>query len=406
MSAILLLLHVQDPTGRPIEGALIEGDSETFGHWQGLTNKCGDFAPTLAPDHYTLKISAAGWGTRVMPADFASSGGPINIGLDPPVPGPGPSPDEWTPEKLCAVRGAMWTARLDIPYGPRPDRPDNINALDYAESFDPPTRRRMYTNFRAEHYTHCVDGPMVDEGYHGQYPATDFRGNPDAYFDVMAEKWGAGICPVHFAYPDSYGFDAGSFDQFVRDFEPIYRSARAQQLVRLIVPYGWERGYEVTSAMWVRMFEWTRSVLPAALIAVHLRADQDAPTGGHDDQIPGWTNAKAWAAVAPFVNLWLVQNGGYVNEGQPRPSPTFLRNFTDQFRPEVRGSLADRFVNGYAGWPTSSANGVNKPIGLIAGEFASYVDYWQNFPEIEAQRLGDAAIEAGALGSLDGCYAP
>jgi hypothetical protein len=252
-------------------------------------------------------------------------------------------------------------------------------------------------------YTHAPDGPMLDEGYHGKYPSVDFRSNPDAWFSIMREKWLAGICPVHFAYPDMYGFYPDALDKFFADFEPIYRSAQAQELIKVWIPYGWERGYEVTSAMWVRMLQWAHRVLPNALVGIHLVADRDAPTGGNDDLIPGWTNASAWEAVAPYTHLWFVQNGGYVDGSTPVPSPTFVTNFTNQFNPWVRGSLANRFGSGYAGWPTFSAFGEGHPIRLVAGEYASYRDFWDNWPESEAQHLGDAAIAAGAAGAFDGC---
>jgi hypothetical protein len=315
------------------------------------------------------------------------------------------NPANWTVDQLCAVRGGMWTARLNVGYGPRPGHPSNINALDYLEVYPQSERARMLHAYGkgGNGYTHCVDGPMLDAGYHGQYPAVDYREDPGDYFAAMQEKWNAAICPIHFAYPDLYGFGDDALDRFMRDFEPIYRSAEAQRLIRMWVPYGWERGYEVTSAQWVRLLTWARDVLPNALVGIHLRADQDAPTGGNDDKIPGWTNGKAWEAVAPYTHLWFVQNGGYVNGGTPVPDAMFVRNFTDQFRVSVTGSLAHRFDTGYAGWPQWSAFGTDQPIRLVAGEFASFADYWWDWPESEAKALGDAAIAAGALGSLDGC---
>jgi hypothetical protein len=252
-------------------------------------------------------------------------------------------------------------------------------------------------------YTHCPDGPLYDEGYHGKYPAVDFRSDPTSWFAFMNEKWQAGICPIHFAYPDLYGFADDALDRFIADFTPIYSSEEAQKCVRMIVPYGWERGYEVTSAMWVKMLQWARQVLPNALVGIHLVSDQDAPTGGDDYKIPGWTNGTAWQAVAPYVHFWLVQNAGYVDGVSEVPSAEFTTNFTNQFKKGVSGSLADRFEHGYAGWPTNSAFGQHVAIKLVAGEFASYRNFWSNWQEKYAKQLGDAAIAAGAVGSFDGC---
>jgi hypothetical protein len=406
---MVLNVIAKSPEGVPAVAVEIEfADQITGQSWSRYTDGNG-YANINCPGvpagrPFTVK-AGNGWRLADSQQYFTSGGSPqqdVSLQVTPTF----NNPAHWSLDQLCTVRGALWTARLAIPYGPRPDQPSNINALDYLESYDPATRQRMLKAYRGQGLTHAADGPMLDAGYHGLYPEVDFRGQPDAYFRVMREKWAAGVCPVHFAFPDVYLQREDPIGDFIREFEPIYRSAAAQALIKFWVPGGWERGYEFTSDMWVRLLQWARGVLPNALVGLHLAADQDAPTGGDDYKIPGWTNGRAWQAVAPYTHVWFVQNGGYVNSGNPVPSPEFIKNFTDQFRQDVRGSLANRFYTGYPGdWATTSAFG-DRPILLVAGEYASYVDFWHDYPEIYAQQLGDAAIMAGAKGAFDGCLLP
>lgn len=79
--AELIQFHIQDSAGLPVSGALVQGDGVTKGHWQGLTNPCGDFSAMLDADHYALTVSASGLTTRTLPADLANSG-IVTIGLE------------------------------------------------------------------------------------------------------------------------------------------------------------------------------------------------------------------------------------------------------------------------------------------------------------------------------------
>ncbi len=327
-------------------------------------------------------------------------------------------PMAWSMERLLAIRGAMWTARLNLPYGPRPGQDDNILAFDYYQFYSASDRQRMreaYGPNSPRGYTHAVTGPVIGtDCYHSLWPCHDpdqpgympYDGVPtqaqwDFYLDCMQELWDAGIAPVHFAHPDGWSFED------MAKLEALYMQPRAQRLLRIIVWTGWEPArYEWSNATWVNFFRRAHEIFPpTTALLVHTVCDTDAPTGGHDDDgvvFPsGQGNIYSWHNSVPYLNGWLVQNCGYYDGGSPVPSPTFLKNFMDQFNPAAgRASLIARFRSGVAGWPTYSRNG--GPLKVYNAEVSSYANTWKNWPESEAIKLGAAAMEAGADGFLDG----
>lgn len=314
----------------------------------------------------------------------------------------------WTPpaaslESLVQFRGAIWPKLgLSLPWGPRPNSPDNIAVVDSLEIYDSATQARIIDVYIGHGYTDVPMGPCVDPGYHGQLPACDFRGNFDVYLDI-AERWErAGVRVNHFLRPDRDVVGLGwTVDDLDRELTPLFSTPRAQSLLRKVT-LGWEPGprYFYNNAWWVDMCQWMARVFPKALRSIHMVNDCDAPAG-QDDDLKGITNADAWANVAPYLHCWLVQNAGYTASGNPIPSAQFVRDFTSQFNPHVPSSLTNRFANGYAGWPTFSAWG-DRGIVPIAAEYCSFSLYWQNWPAEESIALGHAAMEAGALGFFDG----
>lgn len=304
-------------------------------------------------------------------------------------------------ETLAQIKGAMWTARLKLPFGPRPNQDDNILAMDFYQLYNATDRARMIQAYHGDRgYTHAVTGPNAGgDCYHGQYPCQTDPPNQaqwDAYLDGIQEWWDAGITPVYFAKPDNWSM--GQMDQL----DKLFSQPRAQKLLRVVVYTGWEPWkYEITNAEWVAWVQRGARVFPNALRLIHTVADVDAPTGGDDDKKLAGGNATAWRNVVPYLHGWLVQSCGYACSGNPTPTPEFLTNFANLFNLSM-GSLRARFEQGYAGWPTNSAWSDGRPLKVYAGEFAAYIDYWSNAPEAQAVRLGDLAMAAGAAGSLDG----
>lgn len=293
-------------------------------------------------------------------------------------------------EALAKIRGALWTVKGPFPYGPRPNAPDNIFAIDYLEHYTPEEQARGLALWKAHRYTHAPVGPFIDGGYHGQYPPVSM--GPVTYARrVLAPLWSAGIIPVMFLKPDGWRLTdlVGLEGEFCHpDF---------QSLARIVVPGGWEPS--MTSDEWVELLQWSAAIFPRALRLIHMEADHDAPGNHHDVDLAGGTG-PLWARVAPFVHGWLVQNRAF-EAGTPSEA---FENFKAQFYSPDPRSLTGRFRTGYAGWPRSSAWGDGVPLRVYAGEYASYWVYWHNRPESEAQDWGTAALAAGADGALDGLH--
>ena len=309
--------------------------------------------------------------------------------------------------ELARIRGAMWSARLDLPFGPRPGRADNIIATEFFEDYSNADQIRILAALKARGYTHVVVGPLVDsDGYHGQYRPHDWRGAEfDRFLDELQTFWDNGLAPIVFIHPDGW-----TFERTRDEFTPLLRKERAQRLVRIVVPTGWEptrRGW--SSCTWAAFAQWARQTLPNALVLIHTVSDADAPVGTdwrcNDDDRP-WNptgNARGWKRIAPFIHGWLIQNGPY--EVSPDADRALARRFAAQFKVDADGadqhSIAWHFKDA-GGWPRDSAWGSGMPILLYAAEQTAYASYWKNFPEAGSRAWGDLAIAAGADGYLDG----
>lgn len=300
----------------------------------------------------------------------------------------------WTPAELRAVRGAIWPTRGPVAFGPRPGADDNIidTGCEFYGAADLAT---SVATLRARRYTHVQMGPFIDPGYHSKYPPIDFRMAPEFTLRQIEAWWQAGFAVVAFIGPDGWTTEQ------METLEPIFRQPRWQAALRLIVPMGWEPSEDTPNAEFVARYEWAHRVFPSALQYIHLAADFDAP-GNNDDLTPGTPRflgmPECWRRVAPYLTGYLIQNGPY--GVAPADDPILANNFGNQFRADVRGSLRDRFVNGYAGWPTTCASG--GPLDLIAAEETSYYAFWNNLPESVSLAWGRLALDAGADGAFDG----
>lgn len=415
---------VQDTSGKPIAYAVVTGTVEATGQSFSRGTDGGGYADLAvfnvpADQVVTLTVQSPLYQNHIQypVTGPPTTSQPITVTLEPlsfrkPL------------AELAKLRGAMWTARLDLPYGPRPNQDDNCICIDYFECFSPSDQDRIIANYgptSKRRYNAAPLGPIVDAGYHGQLPSTDWR-DPQAFNGVYlysaAKLERAGIGAVHFLRPDRgcMGLD-WTVEDLDRELTPLFSTPRAQALMQRVI-LGWEPGpkYFYDNAWWVEMVKWMARVFPNALRGIHMVSDCDAPVGGDDDK-KGISNGQGWANVAPYIHIWLVQNAGYIEEGHEIPSAAFLKNFTDQFNQNIRGSFYDRFKTGgpSGDWPTTSAwsalpselrpvlNGAPYE-GILAmpGEYAAFADYWQNWDEAYSQMIGQAAMDVGAYGFFDG----
>lgn len=316
-------------------------------------------------------------------------------------------PSTLTLGQLAAIRGAMWPqcGSVSLSLGPRPGQPSNIAATDFLEDYSPTEQAAVIGIVKSPKYTHVVVGPIVDsDGYHGIWTPRDWRTNFSAFLDELQRYYNNGLIPIIFIHPDGW-----TYEQTV-ELTPLFTSPRAQKLMRIVVPTGWEpTRYDWSSYTWALFCQWARQTWPNALVLIHTVADVDAPAGvderGNDNMNPNG-NGDAWSRVAPYIHGWLIQNGAYTTG--PAANPTLAHNFAMQFDPvggaETHGP-AWHFANGVSGWPTGSAWGPTQRIYLYNAECTAYTAFWQNpNPISEADRCawGDLAMANGAFGYLDG----
>lgn len=327
------------------------------------------------------------------------------------------NPSNYRLTDLAAIRGSMWPQcgpNLSLPVGPRPCvggkpvDPTNIIATDFFADYSPKQQLEIIAELKSRGYTHVVMGPLVDsDGYHGIWTPHDWRTEWDTFLDLVQLFWDHDLAPIVFIHPDGWTLEQ------TKELTPLLLQPRAQQLLRIVVPTGWEpTQYGWSSWTWAAFGQWARETLPKALVLLHTVADTDAPVGTDDlGDDNGRDNAEGWARVAQYFHGWLTQSSAFANpnaHGDPNhPANTNAQNWINLFNPNVSGSYQDRFQNGYAGWPTSSAWGEGHPLRVYAAEWAAYFKFWPLAgpvrTEAEGCTWGDAAINAGADGALDGC---
>lgn len=332
-------------------------------------------------------------------------------------------------ETLAAIRSAMWplgplgstpqSAALkdgstcsvaDLQLGPRPGQADNVIATGFMANYSAHQQDCIIAELKTRGYTHVVMGPLVDsDGYHGMWEAHDWRGPAfNTFLDTAQKFWDNGLTPIVFISPDNW-----TLEQNQAEFSGLLGQPRAQKLLRIIIPHGWEpERYGSCSATWGLYGKWIRDLMPNALVGIHTVSDVDAPVGTDarcDDNDRSWNpggNAAGWGRVTPFFHFWYTQSGAFDNPtgtggDREHPELTNFQNWYRQFDPNVRGSYRDRFEHGYAGWPTNSAWGEGKPIRVMCGEYSAYWKFWQHRTEAEGVKWGDACLDAGAYGYGD-----
>jgi hypothetical protein len=310
-------------------------------------------------------------------------------------------PSTFTRRQLAQMlRGSIWTARSNIPYGPRPNQDSNICAMDFFEVYARADQEQMLADYKRRLYTAAPFGPFAGgDCYHGKYPCE--TGLPtqqrwDAILDIAQWWWDQGVAPVYFAKPDGWEQDLGQLDAL----DALHRQPRAQQLLRIVIYPGWEPSgdkYGWKNSVWVDMAQRGARVFPQALLGLHTPSDLDAPIGGDDDPVAHLPDGKsvAWQRILPSLHFWAVQIQGYLATG-----PAITEPFFTEFK-KLWPDYNRRFRPGGA-WHFPTAWGGDESLLVGYAEGASYEDFWSDWPESTSQALGDAAIAAGAAFYFDG----
>lgn len=336
----------------------------------------------------------------------------------------------WTEPELRAWRGAISMPLAGLPHGPRPGADDNIlfTAQGYDSVYDASTRARARAAFRAEGYTHWPYGPLLQKGYHGWWPDTDFRDNPVPFIDRARELIGDGIIPVLFLLDDQcvYACEHGGVNReaIERDLTPLYSRPEWQQTFPIVVA-AWEPQWEAADWQWVA--EWMARTWPDALRYVHFPSGQGGP--GRDEEIgpdgPYPDKAALWNRIIPHIHGYLLQDTWVftreeVEAGRTREQQ-FVYDLLDKSRrfrygsganaptsgPEVERWSETRGTDGksYSQWDGTylTRSAADRPLDVVAFEYASYII--KRRPEVydEAKQWGALALTVpGVAGFGDG----
>lgn len=304
-----------------------------------------------------------------------------------------------------------------LPFGNRPNQPDNIIATTYFDNYTPIQQEAIARCLKSIGITHVVVGGLIDWwAYHGQYIGHDYTTPEgfDKFLDIHQWFYDHDLQPVTFIHVDGASFEETKalVDRL------IVGNPRAQKLIRIVVMSGWEPAkYEWSSCTWAKYVRLARDALPNALNLIHTVSDVDAPVGtdalcNDDDKTwnPGGNGAGWKRVIDAGLHGWLIQNGPY--EAAPT-DPNWTdkaREFAAQFKKDGDGALYHGVAwhfGGPGGWTADSAWGPGIPICLYNAESTAYDAYWANRPN-EAGRAGwgDLAVASGACGYLDGGTVP
>jgi hypothetical protein len=319
-------------------------------------------------------------------------------------------PGIYSDAQLLAIRGALNIRLPGAPMGPRPGAPTAMASTNGLWHYSPEWQAKILSAYRDErHYTHGPIGPFVDPGYHGQFPPVDIRNDAEReqVEAALQTMWDSGVIPVVFIQNDGWPITA-----MERDMAPIFRSEKWQKLCRVVCNGFEQQGsvYGWSNQEYVDWLTWLKSVFPNAKRLLHTVAGIEAPVGAGDDTSqPGMSNGECWGRVTPLIHGWLRQGNELFDPGPDHVDPagdgrTDEQHWYDLADTSVASSMVNRFRQGYAGWPTTSANG--GPMKWYHGEYYSfYLFNTVSADEAYAQAHGKRAVELGADGAFDG-WAP
>jgi hypothetical protein len=312
---------------------------------------------------------------------------PPPVVVPPVIVPPVEQPKPWetvTSDQLRNWKGSISTVLAKLPCGPRPGADNNsmFTAKIDTSCWSAEDRQTAFAAYRKQGYTHWAMGPLAQTGYHGTFPDTDFRSNPEKFMDYIEEVWREGFIPVVFLLPDNGICATGSavdFECVKNELEPIYRSPRFQQLARVVVQ-AWEPN-DWTPEIWREVTIWMADVFPKAHRYHHYESNYWAPCKGRDfvgEGGPFKTGGDCFrGSRSELLHGVLIQETwswggeeGYMDEGGIRtPQQQVMYDYWDYGR---------RIIDGYAeerGNFPPSAWGVGIPLDVVAFEYASYYVY-------------------------------
>lgn len=293
--------------------------------------------------------------------------------------------------------------RGKYPYGPKgnpldvhhlaDDNPFFLQEIDQVYLRDRPLAAKIMIDAIGRGMNHFAVGPAYAAGYRGQYPDTDWRGNPVGFANFLAWMRAFGVRLTLMAFPDRAPYwlgqdDGWDWSAIDRDLKPLYD----QPLVRAAISrvcVGWEiwTYIEKMTPGYDRLYRW----FPA-----HPRFWHNGP--GHG--CPGMSNEseeKCWRVAAEhWITGMLFQGFPLSTSGLDRPPLDQLKYDLDDMRRRFIGRSDSPW-----GPPVATPDG--KPITTEFFEMAAYDQVNNDAPDAIGTTCADAAVSVeGIVDSEDG----
>lgn len=281
-----------------------------------------------------------------------------------------------------------------------------LSELDTLWLRDRAEATRIVREYRAAGFNSTTVGPVVRGGYHGHFPATDWRGDADGFVAFVRWLVGEGITPRLYLWPDVPEYFAGTgkgwhWDRIERDIVPLYDRADLRALIGH-TRNAWE---EYASIANMRPgFERQVALFPAARNLYHNMPGHLGP--GNSDEDEGECHRSMLAAGMDGLALQTAKPldfGPYGALNADGRSAAYVhaydvwdigRRYHRTDKPWVDGTPATRV------WGDLRTRRGERP-HLDWEEGCAHSDYWSGFTGAydEYTRL---ALEYGAENVLDG----
>lgn len=274
--------------------------------------------------------------------------------------------------------------------------------LDSLWRHDRAEAERILAEYTAAGFNHVPTGPVVEIGYHGHYPDTDWRSDPEGFAEFLSWLDTRGLAFTLFVLPDVptyFGGTAHGWDlaRVRADLGPLYTHPAVQALTRRVC-LAWEQ-YAPMAAM-AEAFDLLREWFPDAERFWHNPPGHDAPCSSDEHSLDGWVSAAAHGCTGYMFQTWPPQTAPHDLDGR---TPIEM----------LRYDLWDA-VRRLHGKPDSPWG--NPPVLTTAGhlmtiEYAegiAYGQYWADGYEHLGPLWAEAAQSVAGVSpnTLDGAVAP
>ena len=269
-----------------------------------------------------------------------------------------------TPQGQFVIRAPF------APFGPRPRQADNLAfmaEIDVIRYAVPDEAQRIIDGYLGLGGNHVMTGPAWANGYHWQYPNTDWLSKPAEFVKVW--KWLSSQVPFisYVVAPDNGPF----YDERTRTFDwremdrlaGFYRSIAGDVEFSRVVSQ-WEQFQFKAEAR--KLFQWMRELFPKAERIWHNPPGHLSPGDGTEEERATWESA-----AQAGINAFYMQAHPPTDwQGQNRDGRTTKQQMQYDLADMVRRM---RGINSPWGGPI--LNEFGKPIRVVFNEGTAYSIY-------------------------------